>query len=176
VPRRLLEKIAAARDALSHSRPDATTDEILEAALDLLLAKASKAKGLVDRPLKNPRPSNDEDHIPAHVKREVMKRDGGRCQFRLASGEICGCTRHLQFDHVKPLALGGLSTVDNVRLLCRSHNLEAARRVFGDAVMDHYTGPKRKRRRPSYVIPSPLVATSVAAVARSPSTHGRDST
>jgi hypothetical protein len=133
VPRRLLEKIAAARDALSHSRPDATTDEILETALDLLLARAAKAKGLVDRPLKNPRPSNDEDHIPAHVKREVMKRDGGRCQFRLASSEICGCTRYLQFDHIEPRALGGLSTVANLRLRCRAHNIVEARRVFGGA-------------------------------------------
>jgi hypothetical protein len=147
VPRRLLEKIAAARDALSHARPDATTDEILEAALDLLLAKAAKAKGLVSNPQKNPRPSRNADHVSAHVKREVMKRDGGRCQWRLASGESCGCTRHLQFDHIKPLADGGLSTVDNLRLLCRSHNLEAARQAFGNAVMDHYAGPIRKRRR-----------------------------
>jgi hypothetical protein len=45
---------------------------------------------------------------------------------------------------VKPLALGGLSTVDNIRLLCRSHNLEAARLVFGDAWMDRYTKNPRK--------------------------------
>jgi 5-methylcytosine-specific restriction endonuclease McrA len=148
VPRRLLEKIAAARDALSHSRPDATTDEILEVALDLLLAKAAKARGIVSKPQKNPRPSKNDDHISAHVKREVMKRDGGRCQWVLANGGICGCTRHLQFDHIKPLAQGGLSTVDNVRLLCRAHNLEAARRVFGAAVMDRYTGPAARKRHP----------------------------
>ena len=147
VPRRLLEKIAAARDALSHARPDATTDEILEAGLDLLLAKAAKRRGLVDRPLKNPRPSKNDYYIPAHVQREVIIRDGGRCQFRLASGEICGCTRDLQLDHITPRALGGLSIAANLRLRCRAHNLVEARRVFGDAVMDRYTGPKRKRRR-----------------------------
>jgi hypothetical protein len=147
VPRRLLEKIAAARDALSHSRPDATTDEILEAALDLLLAKAAKRKGLVGRPLKTPRPSKNDDYIPAHVQREVLKRDDGRCQFRLASGEICGCTRDLELDHIKPRALGGLPTAANLRLRCRAHNLVEARRVFGDAVMGRYTGPERKRRR-----------------------------
>jgi 5-methylcytosine-specific restriction endonuclease McrA len=76
-----------------------------------------------------------------------MKRDGSSCQWRLASGERCGATRHLQFDHVVPRALGGASTVDNVRILCRSHNLEAARQVLGDELMDHYAKPARTHRR-----------------------------
>ena len=54
------------------------------------------------------------------------------------SGEICGATHRLEFDHVRPLALGGASTVDNLRLYCRPHNLIAARRIFGDAWMDRY--------------------------------------
>jgi 5-methylcytosine-specific restriction endonuclease McrA len=91
----------------------------LEAGLDLVLAQVAKRRGLVERSRQEPRPSKPE-HIPAHVRREVWRRDGGRCQWRLASGEICGCTRHLQLDHVRPLALGGTSTVDNVRILCRS--------------------------------------------------------
>jgi hypothetical protein len=70
------------------------------------------------------------------VKREVWVRDGGRCQFRLESGELCGSTHRLQFDHVRPVALGGESSVGNLRLACS--NLLAARRVFGDALMDRY--------------------------------------
>jgi hypothetical protein len=76
--------------------------------------------------------------VPAAVKREVWLRDGGRCQFRLENGELCGSTHRLQFDHVRPVALGGQSTVDNIRLTCAPHNLLAARRVFGDALMDRY--------------------------------------
>jgi hypothetical protein len=76
--------------------------------------------------------------IPAHVKREVWLRDGGRCQFRLENGELCGSTHRLQFDHVRPVALGGASTVSNIRIACAHHNLLAARRVFGDALMDRY--------------------------------------
>jgi 5-methylcytosine-specific restriction endonuclease McrA len=98
-----------------------------------------------ERPRQKPRPSKP-DHLPAHVRREVWRRDGGRCQWKLANGEICGCTRHLQLDHVKPLALGGTSTVDNVRILCRSHHLEAARLVFGDPWMDRYTERPSRRR------------------------------
>src|SRR5215208_3555922 len=137
VSKRFEAKVAGARDALSHARPGATTEEILEAALDLLLERTAKRKGIVEKPRKAPRPAKT-DHIPAHVKRAVMERDGGRCQFVLPSGEICGATHRLEFDHVRPLALGGASTVANLRLCCRPHNLIAARRIFGDAWMDRY--------------------------------------
>ena len=35
--------------------------------------------------------------------------------------------------------MGGASTADNVRLLCRVHNDLAARRVFGDEWMNQFT-------------------------------------
>jgi hypothetical protein len=143
VSKRFARKLEQARDA----RPDATDEELLEAGLDLLLAQIAKRRGLVERPRQNPRPSKPE-HIPAHVFREVWRRDGGRCQWKTASGEICGCTRHLQLDHITPLALGGTSTVDNLRMLCRFHNLEAARLVFGDAWMDQYARRGTRRRGP----------------------------
>jgi 5-methylcytosine-specific restriction endonuclease McrA len=76
--------------------------------------------------------------ITARVRREVWLRDGGRCQFQLENGEHCGSTHRLQFDHVRPVALGGESTASNLRLACAPHNLLAARRVFGDTVMDRY--------------------------------------
>ncbi|WP_242393143.1 hypothetical protein [Anaeromyxobacter oryzisoli] len=79
VSRRFLEKLEAARDALSHSHPGASIEEILEAGLDLLLARHAKRKGLVQKPLAERRPSKP-DHIPAEVKRAVWLRDGGRCQ------------------------------------------------------------------------------------------------
>jgi 5-methylcytosine-specific restriction endonuclease McrA len=141
VSKRFARKLEEARDA----RRDATDEELLEAGLDLVLAQVAKRRGLVERPRQEPRPSKPE-HIPAHVRREVWRRDGGRCQWKLANGEICGCTRHLQLDHVRPLALGGTSTIDNVRILCRSHNLEAARLVFGDALMNRYTRGGGRRR------------------------------
>jgi hypothetical protein len=50
-----------------------------------------------------------------------------------------------------PRALGGASTIDNVRLTCRPHNQLAARQVFGDAVMDSYV------RRPTPGTRVPLV-------------------
>jgi hypothetical protein len=39
--------------------------------------------------------------------------------------------------------MGGPSTVDNIRLTCRCHNLLAARQAFGDEWMDRFTRAAR---------------------------------
>ena len=144
VSRRFLEKVDAARAALSHSHPNATNEEILEAGLDLVLAQQAKRKGMAEKPRKEP-PAAKAEHVPAHVKRAVWIRDGGRCQWRLESGGICGSTLRVQFDHITPRARGGPSTIENVRLACAHHNDLAARQVFGDAWMDKFTRkPGRK--------------------------------
>src|SRR5512133_2061542 len=171
VSKRFLKKLEVAREALSHSHPNADAQAILEAGLDLLIERAAKKKGLSTRPStrpctrpqaeraapqieavphnegplpsgRPPAPRSRPRHIPAAVRREVWTRDGGRCQFRLESGEICGSTHRLQFDHIQPFALGGESTVSNIRLTCAAHNLLAARRVFGDSLMDGYAPPR----------------------------------
>lgn len=61
--------------------------------------------------------------IPSEVKKEVWKRDKGRCV-------ICGETTNLHFDHDLPYSKGGTSlTVKNVRLLCMKHNLQKSGRI-----------------------------------------------
>jgi hypothetical protein len=142
VSRRFLEKLEAAKDALGHACPGGSAAEILERGLDIVLAQHAKRQGLVEKPRKG-RGASRRNTIPAEVKREIWRRAGGQCEWRFESGERCGCRRRLEYDHIQPLALGGESTVDNVRLACRPHNLLSARRVFGDAVVDRYT------RRPS---------------------------
>jgi hypothetical protein len=165
VSKRFMDKLEVARDALSHSHPGADVEAILEAGLDLLIERAAKRKGIVAKPSTRPKaeraapqieakppngarppsgrpPARRPRYIPADVHREVWIRDGGRCQFRLESGEICGSTHRVQFDHVHPFALGGESTVSNIRLTCAAHNLLAARRVFGDALMDRFAPPR----------------------------------
>ncbi|HEX9051922.1 MAG TPA: HNH endonuclease signature motif containing protein, partial [Anaeromyxobacter sp.] len=98
-----------------------------------------KRRGLVENPRATPPPSSDPGYVPAHVKRAVWKRDGGRCQYPLASGGVCGSTRRCQIDHIVPRALGGASTVENCRVCCDRHNDRAAREVFGDTWMDRFT-------------------------------------
>ena len=146
VSHRLLDKLAAARDALSHSHPGASEEQILEMGLDLILERQAKRRGLVKNPRKTPParppagPLEADDYIPAHIRREVWQRDQGRCQFPLEGGGVCGSTYQVELDHIVPVARGGLSTASNIHCACKPHNLEAARRELGDAVMDRYTG------------------------------------
>jgi len=148
VSRRFLEKLEAARDALGHACPEGSAEEILERGLDLVLAQHAKRNGLVDKPRETRRPARP-DTIPAEVKREVRRRAGGRCEWVFESGERCDCRRRLEYDHIDPVALGGAASVERVRLLCKPHNLLAARRIFGDAVMDRYMGPRPSTPRQS---------------------------
>ncbi len=61
--------------------------------------------------------------IPSEVKKEVWKRDNGRCV-------ICGATDELHFDHDLPYSKGGTSiTAENVRILCARHNLKKSDKI-----------------------------------------------
>jgi hypothetical protein len=146
VSREFLRKLSAARDALSHSHPGASEAEILEAGLDLLLERSAKRRGLVAKPRKEPparraAPSGKPDRfVAAHVRREVWRRDQGRCQWPLEGGGVCSSTCRVEIDHVIAVAKGGGATAKDLRLLCRPHNDLAARHAFGDVWMDRYTG------------------------------------
>ena len=164
VSRQFLEKVEAARDGLSHALPGATTEQVLEAALDLMLQKQAKARGQVKRPRTfatvgieaapeavppspfaepaPPRRDGPREHVPAAVRRAVWKRDGGRCQWPLDSGGRCGSTHRIEIDHLEPWARGGTPTVDGLRLLCRPHNLLAARLAFGARCMERYAASR----------------------------------
>jgi hypothetical protein len=132
-----METLERTKEALSHSHPGASTEEILMACMQLMLAKKAKQKGLVEKPLETPRPSRTE-HIPAHVRRAVMERSGGRCEWVFENGERCSSAYQVEVDHVVPRACGGRATVENTRAVCRGHNQLAARRVFGDAFMERF--------------------------------------
>jgi hypothetical protein len=61
--------------------------------------------------------------IPSEVKKEVWKRDRGKCV-------LCGETKKLHFDHDLPFSKGGTSfTAANVRLLCIKHNLAKSAKI-----------------------------------------------
>jgi 5-methylcytosine-specific restriction endonuclease McrA len=138
VSKRFLAKLDGARAGESHARRGASSGDVLELGLDLLLERQARRRGETDRPQTNPRRSGP-GHVPAAVRRAVWTRDGGKCQWPLSVGGVCGSTLRVQVDHVIPKALGGPSTVENCRLLCRMHNDLAARLVYGNDWMDAFT-------------------------------------
>jgi 5-methylcytosine-specific restriction endonuclease McrA len=145
IDRSTYDKLERARALLSHAIPSRDVAQVLDRALDALIAQLEKRKlGATTKPRERRRPTRqDSRHIPAHVKRAVRARDGDRCTYIAESGRRCETRDRLEWDHSVPIALGGRSTVGNIRLRCRAHNQLHADRVFGPEFMRH----KRNRGR-----------------------------
>jgi 5-methylcytosine-specific restriction endonuclease McrA len=72
-------------------------------------------------------------HIPATIRRAVRERDGDQCAYRDGQGRRCSARVRLEFHHRHPFGYGGGHSVDNVCLMCRTHNRHEAAADFGRA-------------------------------------------
>ncbi|HXK18757.1 MAG TPA: HNH endonuclease signature motif containing protein [Polyangiaceae bacterium] len=93
------------------------------------------ADAVVDRPKLTEPPRQRGRYIPAAARREVYRRDGGRCSYVDERGERCCETRYLELHHLQPFARQGAHVASNLALRCRAHNALAAEQDFGPAVM-----------------------------------------
>ncbi len=125
--------LTRAQELLAHQPECRQVPDVLRRALQLLVQQLEKQRLAATH---HPRPRGERGtesprHIPAHVKRAVRERDQDRCTYVSATGHRCGERSMLEFDHIVPVARGGMSTTDNVRQRCRAHNQYAAEQVFG---------------------------------------------
>jgi 5-methylcytosine-specific restriction endonuclease McrA len=134
--RELLEEVRA---LASHRELDGNLLRLMKRGLEAYRRELQKQRfGVGRKPRRVRREAVGESkshtrsrHVPAAVSREVYLRDDGRCTFCSKDGRRCGARRFLQLDHVTPWAVEGQSSVENLRLRCRAHNLHAARLYFG---------------------------------------------
>jgi len=141
----LRDKLERARELSSHSIPSGDLGELFERALDALIEKESRKRHGAGRPRKPRKLKAGSRHVPVEIARGVWERDGGQCTFVDGKGRRCSERRFLTVEHRQPFALGGPPTLDNLCLLCRAHNLESARNVFGDR---HIEEKLRARGKP----------------------------
>jgi hypothetical protein len=130
------DKLRLAQDLLRHVIPNGDPAAIFDRALAMLITELSKSKfAATDRPRSAGHTARwDSRRVPAAVKREVWKRDGGQCAFRGERGR-CAETGYLEFHHVVAYAKGGATTAGNLELRCRAHNLYEAEQEFGAHAM-----------------------------------------
>ena len=159
----LKAKLERACDLMRHRNPNGELAVVIDAAIDLLIAKLEKERlGKVTAPRQraarragSASATNRPRAIPAAVRRAVFERDGERCTFTDGAGERCPQRGHLELDHVHARALGGTNAASNLRVRCRAHNRLAAEDVFGKAHVAERID-LRQRKSPGVVGPSRL--------------------
>src|SRR5688572_19912559 len=133
-------KLRRVQTLLRREIPDGDPGAIFDRALAVLLEKVEKRKlGATANPRPRPsiRPGTDNPaarpsrHIPSEVKRAVSKRDADQCAFVSCEGRRCTQRAFLEFHHVQPFAQQGPTTVENISLRCRAHNVYESELVFG---------------------------------------------
>lgn len=130
VSRETHDKLRRVQDLLRHTVPKGDLAEIVDRALTVLLQDLERRRlAATASPRGVRKPSEGSRYIPAAVRREVWRRDEGRCAFVGRSGRCTerGC---LEFHHVQPYAAGGGATASNIQLRCRAHNAYEARLFF----------------------------------------------
>ncbi len=151
------DKLRYAQALLSHAIAKGNVAEVLDRALDALIAEVEKRRLGNARPertsetKRSPRSARESRrpspararYIATHVRRAVWERDRGQCTFVSASGTRCMARQFLEFDHVEPVARGGKPTVEGLRLRCRAHNQYEAERAFGADFMTRKRGEAR---------------------------------
>ena len=118
------ERLQQIQDLMRHRLPSGDPAAIVEHALELLHADLLKKKAAdVQKPrLGHEAREAKGRYIPASVRRAVFRRDRGACTFVAADGTVCGSTSGVEFHHVRPYAVGGKASVDNIEVRCRAHN------------------------------------------------------
>jgi hypothetical protein len=152
------DKLRRVQALLRREIPDGDPGAIFERAVSLLLEKVEKAKlGAAAKPRPRPiRPGADRQRdIPSHVQRAVSQRDGGQCGFVSKGGHRCTERAFLEFHHIRPYALGGLATVENISLRCRRHNQYEAELVFGRRGSSEAREVDRLQQQPGRGAPEP---------------------
>ena len=131
ISRETHEDLCRAQDLLRHVVPNGDPAAIFSRALRLLVKQLERTRmSAVSRPRASRGVAPGSRRITAAVRRQVWARDEGRCAFVGAHGR---CTERgfLEVHHVKPFAAGGASTVENLELRCRAHNVYEAEKIFG---------------------------------------------
>jgi hypothetical protein len=148
-------KLKTCRDIFSHAKHNTSYADVIDLMMDFVIAKKSPGRevrsykkkttsrevGLQDLEvgsisldaepayLTQSRTAKVRESISPSLRSQVYQRDRC-CQFQSPLTRIkCGSTKLTQVDHIVPVARGGKSVLENLRLLCRAHNLSEAKRL-----------------------------------------------
>ena len=140
----LIDEIRELQGLLAHTHPGMSIEDVIRHAVNDSL-KRLKPKAPKSPPAPESAPElkketrRDSAYVPAEIKRAVWHRDRGECSYiHTKSGRKCASRYALEYDHFQPRRLGGPTTVQNLRLRCRTHNQLAAIQTYGQNQMARF--------------------------------------
>ncbi|MDZ4678174.1 MAG: HNH endonuclease signature motif containing protein [Oligoflexia bacterium] len=159
VPLEFLDEIETLKNIYSKSHPGITTAELLA----LLVKKETQKLDPAREPRKY-KQTKVQDNVQgggqtdfqakvqrgvsgtyekfgaptAFQKRQVWQKYQSQCSFQTFDGKRCDSKYGLEIDHIQPKALGGDTSLENLRLLCKAHNQKAAIDIFGFTHMNRF--------------------------------------
>jgi len=137
------EKLQKAQNYLSHSQHDSGFAEIIEVLCEKLIRQKEEVKTqkqdskqesnlTATVAVENSEKTKQKIHrtfIPKATHRYIFNKAKNCCEYiSPLTGGKCQSRYQLQLDHKTPLAKGGGNNPENLRVLCRAHNLAEARR------------------------------------------------
>jgi hypothetical protein len=138
----LRDKLEKLRSLMRSSVADGDLAAVIEEAVtDKIEKLESKRYGKTKNPRKGLEDTDttaSSRYLPTPIRRAVVERDQYRCTFVDESGHRCDETEWLEFHHVEPYGRGGDRSLDNIYLVCRTHNLYLAECDYGKELMERY--------------------------------------
>jgi hypothetical protein len=151
----LRDKLERLRALMRFSVADGDLGAIIEEAVTEKLERLESKRFAKT---KTPRKSLEETdtspssrYIPAPVRRAVYARDQNQCAFVDDNGRRCTERSMLEFHHLEPYGRGGDHSVENIHLMCHTHNAYLAERDYGKEVMARYGRSSHRVYEPSAV-------------------------
>ncbi|WP_413581230.1 HNH endonuclease [Bdellovibrio sp. HCB288] len=138
-----LKTLETARDLISHTVTDGNWADVLT-VLAVKQIQRILGKDKLENVSEKYAPSTQEfkrkstpsfmvarnrSHISIKSKRSLLLHADYCCEYRSADGTKCKSKYQLQIDHRQPIALGGRNDLQNLRVLCRAHNLAEAEKL-----------------------------------------------
>ncbi|MBK9294054.1 MAG: hypothetical protein IPM57_06350 [Oligoflexia bacterium] len=151
ITKELKEKLERVKALISHKKANPSYEELLSELAEIALNKLEKSRCQSALPpaevkksdaQKAHKESPNSRYIPTEIKRQVWKRDQGRCQYVSdknfnagkhenskdqkdnaidSSAQKCNSTHFIQIDHIIPFSHGGSSAdINNLRLTLRT--------------------------------------------------------
>src|SRR5581483_10767868 len=140
VPDDVLEMMNRLKELWAHVDPTMDNVEVMRRAFKQVLAKIDptqrkKTQGATDSA--KHRSTKRLTYYGKELDRQLHERSGSQCEYvDERTGRRCECKFGLQHEHILPLAKGGTNELSNLQLLCGTHNLLRARKIFGDSKID----------------------------------------